>query len=133
MKITILFFVVLVSLISSDVTSQTVAVNPERSIQQMRDKYINRNKADGEFNGWRIQFYSTTDRRNMENTLKRLKSAYPSVKFTWVYDTPYYRLRAGAFRYRSDLLPLQFELKKEFPGAFPIEDKIVPKKLSKNF
>jgi len=113
--------------------SQSIVVNAERPVQNMRDRYIHNNSESKDFKGWRIQFYSTTDRRNMESTLRRLKSKYPGTTFTWVYDTPYYRLRAGAFRYRNDLLPLQHELKKEFPGAFPIEDQIESKELTESF
>ena len=74
--------------------------------------------------GWRVQFFSTTDRRTMEITLKALKQKYPEVPFTWVFKDPLYQIRAGAFLYKKDTAPLQHLLKKEFAGAFPIQDEV---------
>jgi hypothetical protein len=104
--------------------SQQVELSAEKGVQDIKAYYQDYMNTKTEGTGWRIQFYSTTDRRNMESTIKRLRSNYPQIKFTWTYDNPFYRIRAGAFRYRQDAMPLLYEFKKEFPGAFPIEDKV---------
>lgn len=87
-------------------------------------EYIEAVKNREKVMGWRIQFFSTTDRRTMETTLKTLKQKYPGVPFTWIFKDPLYQVRAGAFLYKKDAAPLQHLLKKEFAGAFPIQDEI---------
>jgi hypothetical protein len=114
-------------------SSQTARVVMETPVKRMFDRYVSTNGSIDKYDGWRIQFYSTTDRRNMENTIRRLKKQYPDVKFTWIYNEPFYQIRAGAFLRRSDALPLQFELKNEFPGAFPVADKIENIELLESF
>lgn len=104
--------------------AQTVQMVLEPALQKMQDRYVRGHRTIEKKEGWRIQFYSSTDRRTMETTIRRMKSRYPDVKFTWIYTEPYYKARAGAFASRSEALPLLIDLKSEFPGAYPILDKI---------
>ena len=124
--------VVLVSICFS-VSAQAVNISAEKGIQEMRTMYLNQYLSESKRDGWRIQFYSTTDRRNMENTLRRLKNKYPNVKFSWVFNNPYYQVRAGAFLNRKESIPLQNELKKEFPGAFTVADQIDFSELTESY
>jgi hypothetical protein len=107
-----------------DVSGQQVTWNEEPAVRQTLKKYQDNLKQRQKVQGWRVQFFSTTDRRSMENTLRQLKTNYPDIRFTWVYKEPLYQIRAGAFLYRKDAAPLQHILKKEFAGAFPVQDEI---------
>lgn len=127
-----MLMVVLMSMCFS-VSAQEVNISAERGIQTMRTMYLNKYLSESKRDGWRIQFYSTTDRRNMESTISRLKNKYPNVKFSWVFNNPYYQVRAGAFLYRKELIPLQNELKKEFPGAFPVADQVEFSELTESY
>jgi hypothetical protein len=106
------------------VSGQQVTWNEEPAVRQTLKKYQDNLKQRQKVQGWRVQFFSTTDRRSMENTLRQLKTNYPDIRFTWVYKEPLYQIRAGAFLYRKDAAPLQHILKKEFAGAFPVQDEI---------
>ncbi len=112
--------------------AQRVTFREEPAVKQMMDRFVNRNKTAIKVNGWRIQFYATTDRRNMENTIRKLKKQYPDVKFTWTFNDPYYQVRAGAYTTRQEAVPLQYALKREFPGAFPVTEEIEVKELLEN-
>jgi hypothetical protein len=107
-----------------ELSAQRIIWNEEPNVKKTLDEYKSMLQQRTKIEGWRVQFYSTTDRRNMENTIKQLKRRFPGIKFTWIYTEPFYQIRAGAFLYRKDTLPLQNLLKKEFAGAFPITDEI---------
>lgn len=115
------------------VSAQEVNVSAEKGILAMRNLYLNKYISESKRDGWRIQFYSTTDRRNMESTISRLKNKYPTVKFSWIFNNPYYQVRAGAFLNRKELIPLHNELKKEFPGAFPVADQVEFSELTESY
>lgn len=108
----------------SEASAQQVSWNEEAAVRQTLKKYQDNLKQRQKVQGWRVQFFSTTDRRSMENTLRQLKARYPDLQFTWIYKEPLYQIRAGAFLYRKDAAPLQHILKKEFAGAFPVQDEI---------
>ncbi len=111
---------------------QSVRLIEEPAVQQLIDKYVHNNKNQKKIEGWRIQFFASTDRRTMESTLKRMKNAYPEVKFVWTYNEPFYHVKAGAYAHRSDAIPLQYALKKEFPGAFPVREELDVAELLEN-
>ncbi len=109
---------------SIQLNAQRIIWKEESSVKKSLDEYKSILQQRTKVEGWRVQFYSTTDRRNMENTIKQLKNQYPDISFSWIYTEPFYQIRAGAFLYRKDTAPLQYLLKKEFAGAFPITDEI---------
>ena len=120
-----LFFVVFSFFIHAHIAfGQQVNWREEACVRNSLSEYIEAVKNREKVMGWRIQFFSTTDRRTMETTLKTLKQKYPGVPFTWIFKDPLYQVRAGAFLYKKDAAPLQHLLKKEFAGAFPIQDEI---------
>lgn len=108
---------------SVNVSAQQISVTYEPEVAAMVEQLITYNDSD-ERMGWQIQFYSTTDRRNMEQTIRRLKQTYNNIRVSWSYNNPFYQVRAGNFAYRSHARPLLFALKKEYPGAFLVQEKI---------
>jgi len=114
-------------------SSQTVTVIEEPQVRKKLSEYENKSRSEKKIMGWRIQFYSTTDRRNMEQTIRRLKNKFPDIKFTWTYTEPFYQIKAGAFAYRKDSASLQHLLRKEFAGAFPVMEEIEKSELLENY
>jgi hypothetical protein len=117
---------------SAEVQAQSLRLVEEPAVQQLIDKYVQYNKSQKKIDGWRIQFFASTDRRTMESTLRRMKNAYPDVKFVWTFNEPFYHVKAGAYAQRVDAIPLQYVLKKEFPGAFPVREELEVLELLEN-
>lgn len=118
------FIAVLILLTSGlQVQAQQVTVEYEPAIIELIEDLASYHKSK-ERMGWRIQFYSTTDRRKMEQTIARLKKTHKNTTFSWTYNSPFYQLRAGTFAHKSDAKALLFALKREYPGAFLVQDKI---------
>lgn len=120
----ILIAIMIIPVFSIKLNAQRIIWKEEPSVKKSLDEYKSILQQRSKVEGWRVQFYSTTDRRNMENTIRKLKNQYPDINFSWIYTEPFYQIRAGAFLYRKDTAPLQYLLKKEFAGAFPIADQI---------
>lgn len=117
---------------TSTAYGQSLRLVEETAVQHLIDKYVQYNKSQKKIDGWRIQFFASTDRRTMESTLRRMKNAYPDIKFVWTFNEPFYHVKAGAYANRVDAIPLQYALKKEFPGAFPVREELEVLELLEN-
>ncbi len=74
--------------------------------------------------GFRLQIMASTDRRAVENGQNSFAAKYPTTFNKWVQAQPYYRLRIGAFATRSEALRYLQVIKKDYPDAYVVPDKI---------
>ena len=90
-------------------------------------------KEETKLSGWRIQITNTDDRRKMEKALVDFRRYFPEIKYTkWKQVSPYYKVIIGAYDSKLDVLAFLQEVKKHFPSAIPIIDKIDEEELLKN-
>lgn len=102
--------------------AQKVTINEDPIISQMMKKFVEVNKQKKSVSGWRIQISSTTDRRTMEETIKRFQQTYSYIPVSWVHAKPYYQVRVGAFKTKLESLRLLSLIKSEYPEAYPVID-----------
>jgi hypothetical protein len=102
--------------------AQKVVIKEEPVITQMMAKFVEKNKQKKTLAGWRVQIASTTDRRSMDETLKKFQQDYPDIPVAWVHAKPYYQVRSGAFKTKLECLRLLSLLKPEYPEAYPVAD-----------
>ncbi|MCP3931469.1 MAG: SPOR domain-containing protein [Bacteroidetes bacterium] len=105
--------------------AQGVVVKEDPAISSLVNRFIEINRSKGFIEGWRIQILATTDRRRMESAKQNFQFRYPNITVDWVHAKPYYKLRAGAFSTRLEAFRLLHILKKDYPGAYQIQDKKV--------
>jgi hypothetical protein len=66
---------------------------------------------------------STTDGQKIEAAKDQFRQMFPDVPADWVHERPYYKLRVGAFRSRSEALAfISDTLRDSYPGAYPAQD-----------
>ena len=106
----------------STIGAQSVEIEP--SISELMDLYIQKNREKDYVNGWRIQLLATTDRRAMESTRSKFSQSFPQFRSFWKHKEPYYYLRAGAFANKLEALPELKKIKRKFPSAYIVLDKI---------
>jgi hypothetical protein len=94
-------------------------------MQQWRDK----NRWKPEIDGYRVQILATTDRPKVESEKIRFQSLFPGIKADWVHNKPYYRLRAGACLTRLETYTLLNTIRKEYPGAYLVMEKLKPEEV----
>lgn len=120
-----IFICILSVLTVFDVNGQsTISLNENPVIQKLNSYFIEYNLRRNEFPGWRIQVFASTDRKEMESTLSRFKSAFPSYYAKWTLNDPYYQVRAGMFTDYSEAMKALQEIRKTFRSSTLITDRI---------
>jgi hypothetical protein len=85
---------------------------------------------DAVIDGFRIQLLATTDRRKVEEVQSAFGVRYPNVYAGWSSAKPYYRVRVGAFTSRTDASSFLLRIKKEYPDAYIVPDKVKTSEMS---
>jgi hypothetical protein len=109
---------------------QGVTVNEDPQITQMFSAYVAANKVEKFYDGFRLQIAATTDRRKMEEVIGEFRSRYAGVPIEWVQQRPYYKVKVGAFLSRNDAQNFLKNLKKDFPDAYLVQDRIKASELN---
>lgn len=93
---------------------------------------VNHNQAS--LDGYRIQIYSGSGAQaKSEAMAKRNKvlELFPYEDVYVVYNAPFWRVRVGNYRFRSEALPLLSKIKPMFPGSYTVRDNTIKKALVK--
>lgn len=128
------------SLKNSDILSRLKSANGnykginvsfDEGIEDNYYKHLLYNKKYPDVMGYRIKIFSGSGHDAMERASQAralfLKN-YENVNAYLQYDSPDYKVYVGDCRTRSEVLKLFFEVKKEFPYAFPIPQAIKVKR-----
>lgn len=78
-------------------------------------------------NGYRVRIFfdnKQTSRQESADIVRKFTSIYPSVPAYRSYTNPYFKVTVGDFRTKSEAVVLLEEIKKNFPSAFVVKDKI---------
>ena len=124
-RILVISTVVLIVFLSNPlIATGQVQIIEDAGIRSLMDRYIEINRQREDLDGWRIQITATTDRRKMESEKRSFENRFPEVDVYWEHTQPYYRLKAGAYPERYRALPDLHRIKKYFPQAYLVVDKI---------
>lgn len=93
-------------------------------VESLKREYISYNHNTDKVDGWRLLIYSTSDRRQMNAFLKKFERKFNYVPHDWNYESPYYKLKAGAYLSRLEAMQAAEKFKNEFSGIIEIQDKI---------
>ena len=104
--------------------SQGVTFNEPYEVESMINKYVAKNMENTTVQAWRIQIISTDDRRTMERVKGEFTAMYPGIPTAWKHVAPYYQVRVGAYKSKTELMGFLLELKKTFSTAAPVVDHI---------
>ena len=128
MKKFILSFSILFGLAFSSLQAQVYIIE-EPGVESMMERYKSLNKANPLVTAWKIQIIATNDRRKMERTISKFAYLYPNIEYEWKHASPYYQVYIGAYEKKEDFMDFLLELKKEFPSAIPVIERISKTKL----
>ena len=107
--------------------AQGVTISEEPTITKMMELYTGVNKvttSNQMIDGFRIQLMATTDRRKVDQVMSSFSSIYQGVPVTWSQAQPYYRIRVGAFAKRDNAVNYLQTIKKNYPDAYIVTDKV---------
>ena len=124
MKNLFLLFFLGISLAAFSQPMGRVEVVADPRLEKMEQSFIKNNKRDQENDGFRIQVAQATERAGILKMQADLTKKYPEMKWYVEFQQPYFRLRAGDFRNRFEALGSVALLKKEFPQAYLVADRV---------
>ena len=111
-------------LVTGTLFSQGVTIVEHGGIRSLMQQYIQQNQEDVYVQGWRIQIITTNDRRKMEDARAKFRYLYPDMNLSWEHKSPYYLVKVGAYQEKMDLQGFLLDIKRDFPGAIPIMDRM---------
>lgn len=80
----------------------------------------------GTFQGFRIQVHFGSDRTGAASAKTDFSLKYPSYTVYLTYQQPYFKVCVGDFRTKLEAVSALNKIKKDYPGAFVMRDKINP-------
>jgi len=111
-----------------DTGAGRLKINQDPMIDSLISRYITSARHSGGMDGFRIQFFSSPDRSAREESGKARQefiNNFPGVETYAFFDSPsYYKVRAGDFRSKSEATKYLLMVRKIFPGAYLVPDKI---------
>ncbi len=110
-------------IVAISTNAQNITINENAEITRVMDQYAANNRMTEFVPGWRIQILATTDRVKMEKVKADFLRMYPYIPIDWVHSSPYYKLLAGAFSSKLEAARILHTVKKDYPSAFPAQDK----------
>jgi len=130
----IFFLIPILGFSQSDTTfdhkNEIIMIN-QSGINDLVNKYKNILKNKGGVEGWRLQIKFTSKREDILPYQRNFTNLYPHITSQITFDSPYYKLTVGNFRTKNEALKVKYEIKKNFPGAYPISIIINPDLLKK--
>ena len=84
-----------------------------------------------QLDGFRVQIYSGSGIKSKDEAASaqaRFLKAFPDKKAYIIYNAPFWRVRVGDFRSRSEAMAMLNEVKPSFSGSYIVRDNTVRKK-----
>ncbi len=112
----------------SDPGSGRVNIDQDLAIDTLLTRHINANRNRGGYDGFRIQIYSGSKRTSREESnaaISEFISEFPEIKCDPKFEQPnFFKVRVGNYRTRRDAIEDFYKIKKKFPNAYIVPDKI---------
>ncbi len=116
-------FIIIAFLCAVQLSAQgNIQIKEEANITQMMSRFTEINKSKTRVDGWRVQVLATPDRQELERVRQVFQYKYPNINIDWVHNSPYYKLRAGAFATKLEAIRLQYLLRRDYPSAYLVKD-----------
>ena len=108
----------------SDTNIRVYAPAPVRNIEQK--VYDFQRYSHGTSPGFRVQIDFGQEQNALKKTRSDFSGKYPNVTTYLTYKQPYFRISVGDFRTRLDAVRFLKAVKKDYPAAFVVADRITP-------
>lgn len=110
---------------STSSTTATFSRHIKDELDSVNRIIIERNKAQNYANGYTVQIYTGGDRQAANDALSKADSLYPDLDPQISYMQPSYKVKVGQYVDRLEAHQVFEEIKKEFPFALLIPERII--------
>lgn len=115
-------------------TGAQVILHGDPKIEQLLKLNLSINKKEHAFQGFRIQILSQSSYNanidTLKNFTKRFEEEFPDIPAYLQYTDPDFKVRVGNFRTRIEAIPALKQVRKKYPGAYPVKTVIYLKELN---
>jgi hypothetical protein len=119
---------------AQNANSNAVIIYNDPQIENLVELHIDYNEEFPLIDGYRIQLLMRAGNTALDeaNQIKdEFEENYPEINTYVTFREPYYRLRVGDFRTRLEAMEFMEKLKRSYPQAWVIKDKITFPELTK--
>lgn len=110
---------------TDQVDSEISAEAIDEDLAALAKEEYDKKKSDPYFNGYRVLIFSGLDREQAFKTVEDMEELFPDIQADMQYQQPRYMVKVGRFAYKVEALKYYNQLKKEFPTARIIQDRIL--------
>jgi hypothetical protein len=126
MKSILPLFLLFISLFSAKAQTKTdtgkIVVSQDPRVKEMMQKYGE--SRNGKIKGYRVQIHFGSEKSKAKDVKSKFLTKYPDVRAYDIFETPYFKVRAGDFRTKLEAYKFLKDIQETFPGAFIVEDNI---------
>lgn len=108
--------------------SGKVTIYQDEKMVKLSDLYKEVNQRDPSFDGFRVQIFfdsGNNSKNRATEALETFQEKYSEIKAYLSFKQPYYRIRVGNFRTRSEAIGFQKRIQADYPNAFTVKDRIL--------
>jgi hypothetical protein len=106
-----------------------INITQETVIEKALEQHKKINQSITQVEGWCVVIASSTDREQVMASKATFLRNYSDLKVDWVYQRPFFELRAGAFESKLEATALLYALKPIYPSAYVIQGKFAPREM----
>lgn len=109
-----------------------ITINKDYRVDYLLDKHLSIAKYEQTIEGYRVQIFfdaGNNSQLNANNSRIEFMRRYPDTEAYIIFDSPYYKVRAGDFRSRLEAQHFLNSIFDNYPNAFIVLDKIKYPKL----
>jgi hypothetical protein len=102
-----------------------VTINQDSQIENLFNLRLLQNARQPGMNGFRIRIYldlGQKSRKISEDIVNEFYEKYPGINVYRTYKSPYYKVSVGDFRTKDNALKLYFQLLKDYPKSFIVNE-----------
>lgn len=111
-------------LLSCQMVNAQINVSEEYTVTQMMSRHRSVSSLKEVMDGWAIQILVTDNKFKAEQAKVKFLERYPQIKASLDFQSPYHKLKVGAFLNKKDALDLQQKLKMDYPDSYPVISQI---------
>ncbi|MCK6610864.1 MAG: SPOR domain-containing protein [Bacteroidia bacterium] len=112
------------SLFQAQAQRKNIVVERDEDLDSLIYQHAENNKNRNTLDGFRIQLFSGSERNNANQLKAQFLRQYPEVPVYLSYQQPFFKLRAGDFRTRTEAQNLYHKLIKDYVEVLIVPDKI---------
>lgn len=104
----------------------TIEVQENELLKRITAQKVKINRIQKGIEGYRIEIYQGNDREAAKDLLEAFQEKYPKIPAEMVFESPYVKVKVGAFRNKIEAQKLYTELSEEHTGVKMVFVKRMP-------